>query len=80
MIIRSGGPPVASHHHAMLRTFSSNVAERVPCQLRTFASSVSARSDAPFSRPGPIPLPKEEQKEFEKLVRDKESMFFLLTK
>ncbi|CCU99865.1 unnamed protein product [Malassezia sympodialis ATCC 42132] len=57
----------------MLRTFSSNVAERAPCQLRTFASSVLARSDAPFSRPGPIPLPKEEQKEFEKLVRDKEN-------
>jgi len=58
---------------SMPRLLFVYVAERAPRLHRTFASSVLARSDAPFSRPGPIPLPKEEQKEFEKLVRDKES-------
>ena len=31
-------------------------------------------SDAPFQRVGPVPLPKEEQQEFERLVREKQSM------
>ncbi|KAE8211109.1 hypothetical protein CF327_g5100 [Tilletia walkeri] len=37
---------------------------------RAFTASAAASSD-PFDRPGPVPLPPKEQKEFEKLVREK---------
>ncbi|CAD6936418.1 unnamed protein product [Tilletia controversa] len=37
---------------------------------RTFTASAAASSE-PFDRPGPVPLPAKEQKEFEKLVREK---------
>ncbi|WFD26480.1 hypothetical protein MNAN1_001463 [Malassezia nana] len=47
-------------------------APRVLRVHRTVTTSALVASDAPFSRPGPIPLSKEEQKEFERLVREKE--------
>lgn len=51
-------------------------APRVLHVHRTLTSSALSASDAPFSRPGPIPLSKEEQKEFERLVREKERASF----
>ena len=43
--------------------------------LRTFATSGRQASDAPFQRAGPMPLPREDQREFERLVREKQSAF-----
>lgn len=46
-------------------------------QTRALTVSVVRASDSssPFSRAGPIPLPKDEQLEFERLVREKQSAF-----
>ena len=42
--------------------------------VRLLHASKIMASDAPFQRVGPVPLPKEEQQEFERLVREKQSM------
>lgn len=45
--------------------------------MRTLTTSCIRASDdpMPFSRAGPIPLPKDEQLEFERLVREKQSVY-----
>lgn len=40
-------------------------------QLSTSPLRYSSRSDSPFDRPGPPPLPKEEQKEFNRLLKER---------
>lgn len=43
-------------------------------RARALSTTALVRSDSPFSRPGPQPLPAEEQREFERLVRERQSM------
>lgn len=45
---------------------------------RTLTMTVTRRSDSdnPFQRAGPPPLPKEDQLEFERLVRENQSKSF----
>lgn len=37
----------------------------------TTATRQSSRSDSPFDRPGPPPLPKEDQKEYNRLIKER---------
>lgn len=43
--------------------------------LKMYTRTYSDRM--PFNRPGPMPLPKEEQQEFERLLKEQESAFYL---
>lgn len=41
--------------------------------VRSLSSCAVLRTDFPFQSPGPPPLPKEDQLEFERLLRENES-------
>ena len=60
---------------------SSFTVSRVPVEAGTIgrsalfhSSAMRGYDDIPFQRPGPPPLPKEDQREFEELVRQKEGV------
>lgn len=63
------------HHSCTMITPRMHRVLHLTKPLRTFATSGRQASDTPFQRAGPMPLPKEDQHEFERLVREKQSAF-----
>ena len=59
------------------------VCKRVACAAisRAMSTSAVALEDTPFSRAGPMPLPPDEQREFERLVRARQGAWaYVLTR
>ncbi|KAK0536139.1 Succinate dehydrogenase assembly factor 2 mitochondrial [Tilletia horrida] len=64
---------LSAAHRALAALAPARAAAAAVAQpaFRAFSASAAASSSEPFDRPGPVPLPPKEQREFEKLVREK---------
>lgn len=66
---------VATYYFIMTILTRSFLQRAMPVRMLHISKIMT--SDAPFQRVGPIPLPKEEQQEFERLLREKQSTPFI---
>ncbi|CAO1634661.1 unnamed protein product [Sympodiomycopsis kandeliae] len=69
-VYRSIATTSSTSTRCLAKTFNGSKSSAVRL-LSTTPSTLSSRSDSPFDRPGPPPLPKEEQAEWNRLVKEK---------